>query len=718
MAVSSSLVRAPNLDDWISIGPDGRVCVRTGKVDIGQRISTALALIAAEELDVDLSRIDVARAETGRSPDEGVTSGSMSMEDSGSAVRLAAATARALLLSLAAKALDVDLTSLDIDDGIIQSRASNRSVSYWELTGGKRFGIPVDPDARLKAPAAYRVVGTKVVPREMEEIATGSYAYVHDMELAGMLHARVVHPPNYNARLVSLDEAQLAHLRDGGVQIVRDGSFLAVAHSDEFAAVKAARSLGFAARWNEAQLDPGDVFQKLVSNPHVSLPVIDGTPVSAPVPPPLVPPNSAVTTISARYERPYHMHGSIGPSAALAQYKDGRLTIWSHSQGITILQACVADAMRMEAGDVHVVHVPGAGCYGHNGADDAAFDAALVARAIPGKPVLLKWSREDEHAFEPYGPAMVMDLSGSVDASGTVVAWSHETFSDTHVSRPRPDPNRQGASRLLSARFLSDPLTPPLPQPAMGPHVGIHRNQEPLYRFANTRFVKTLVRDLPLRVSALRTLGGYANVFALESFMDELADAAGLDPIAFRLRHLSDERAKAVITAAASALDAPLLPAGRGRGLGFARYKNVKTYCAVGIELEVTDRAEIKLHRAVIAADAGQVVDPNGLTQQLEGGLMQAASWTLYEQVTWDQDGITSRDWDSYPVLRFDNVPKIETTLIDQPGAPFLGAGEAAGGPTAAAIANAVYRASGLRLRRIPFTPETIRHAAIESPVR
>jgi CO/xanthine dehydrogenase Mo-binding subunit len=327
--------------------------------------------------------------------------------------------------------------------------------------------------------------------------------------------------------------------------------------------------------------------------------------------------------------------------------------------------------------------------------------------------VLLKWSREDEHAWEPYGTCMAMDLSASLDAGGAVVAWRHESAGDTFAMRPRSGPDRAGPRRLLAMRHRADPLEAPLAQPAMGHHVGIHRNLEPLYTFPDPRLVKHLVRGLPLRTSSLRALGAFANVFAIESFMDELAQAAGEDPVAFRLRHLADPRAKAVLEAAATQLAASPLPAGRGRGLAFAQYKNAKAYAAVGIELEVTDAADVRLHRAVIAADAGQVVDPNGLTAQLEGGLLQAASWTLYEAVTFDSGGITSRDWDSYPILGFDNVPEIETILLDRPDAPFLGAGEATSGPTAAAIANAIEDATGLRLRRLPFTPDAIRSAAL-----
>ena len=716
MPVNPSLSRHPGLDEWLSIGADGRVAVRTGKVDIGQRISTALTLIAAEELDVEPQRIDVMRPETGVAPDEGVTSGSNSMEESGQAVRLAAATARRHLLSLAATELDVDVSSLEVTDGLVRSRATNRSTTYWELSGGKPLAIPVDPDADIKPPGALRQIGRRIVPRDMVDLVTGAARFVHDMTMPGMRHARVVRPPHYHASLHDLDGSVVRRLDEAGARMVRDGSFLAVAAADEYASIQAAERLAGAATWRTGDgLEPQDLYERLVANDRVSLPVVDGVPRNEPVPAPADPPADATVTLRARFERPYHMHGSIGPSAALALYEDGRFSVWTHSQGIYILRDSMAEALAMDADAVRLIHAPGAGCYGHNGADDAALDAALVARAMPGTPVLLKWSREDEHAWEPYGSCMAMDLTASLNADGAVAAWSHETFSDSYAMRPRPGPDGAGPRRLLATRYLAAPLTPLVPQPAMGNHVGIHRNLDPIYAFPAPRLVKHLVRGLPLRTSALRTLGAYANVFAIESFMDELAEAAGADPVAFRLRHLEDERARAVLQAAADRLgwkDGPPAP-GHGRGIAFAQYKNAKTYAAIGVELEVTDAAEVRLHRAVIAADAGQVVDPDGLAAQLEGGLLQAASWTLYEAVTFDRDGITSRDWDSYPILRFDNVPEIETVLMDRPGDPFLGAGEATAGPAAGAIANAIKSATGLRLRRLPFTPDAIRAAAL-----
>lgn len=710
-----SLDKNPNLDAWLTITADGRVIVRNGKVDIGQRISTAVAMLVAEELDVAIERIDVVRAETLVTPDEGLTSGSNSIVESGSAARLAAATARRHLLGLAASALDVEISTLEVDDGLVQSRATNRSTTYWELAGGKAFGIPIDPEVEIKPPEARRIVGRPAATRGMEDIVTGRPYFIHDKTMPGMLHGRVVRPPHYHARLRGLDDSVIGRLESEGVGVVRDGSFLAVTTEDEYTAIIAAERLFAGADWQLGDgLEPEDLFKRLTEHDRISLPVIDGAPQKIAVPDLGDPPAGAAVTIAADYQRPYQMHGSLAPSAALALYEGGKLSVWTHSQGVYVLRDCLAEALDMAVEDLTLTHVPGSGCYGHNGADDVALDAALVARAMPGTPILLKWTREDEHAWEPYGSCMALKLRASLDSNGVVIDWSHESYSGTYNMRPRPGPNKFGAARLLAARFLADPLDVPVPEPAMRAQSGIHRNLEPLYNFHDRRLVKNLVRDMPLRTSALRALGAFGNVFAIESFMEELADASNQDPVEFRLRHLDDARAVEVVKSAREQMKQwGEAGDGYGHGLAFAQYKNGQAYAAVGIEVEVTDDADIRLHRAVIAADAGQVVDPGGLASQLEGGLIQAASWTLCEEVRYDRDGITSRDWDSYPILRFDNIPVIETVLIDQPNEPFMGAGEATAGPTGAAIANAVRRATGLSLRRMPFTPEALRAAAL-----
>jgi CO/xanthine dehydrogenase Mo-binding subunit len=471
-------------------------------------------------------------------------------------------------------------------------------------------------------------------------------------------------------------------------------------------AVLARERLAASARWEEKASLPADAFEDLLARPRQSFPVIDGTPTRDPVSARAETPGAAIT-LAARYLRPYHMHASIGPSSALAHLDGDRLTIWSHSQGVAVLRHALAPVLGMSPDAIRVIHVEGAGCYGHNGADDAALDAALLARAVPGSPVLVQWMRDDEHAWEPYGPAMVVDLHGSLDPSSRVHDWSHEVYSHTHLGRAIP---AQGSSSLVAAWHREPPLPRTRSEPRLEAHAGIHRNADPIYSFPRKRVVKHFVADPPLRVSSTRSLGAYANVFAIESFMDELALAGGRDPLAFRLAHLDDPRGREVLQAAAARAGWRSAGGnGRGQGLAFARYKNAKCYAAVVVDVEV-DRASgaIRLLRAVIAADAGEVVDPDGLVNQLEGGFIQAASWTLREEVRFDTTRITSRDWESYPILGFAEIPEVETLVLDRPGAPFLGAGEATQGPTPAAIANAVAHATGLRLRRIPFTPERV----------
>ncbi|HMB47138.1 MAG TPA: molybdopterin cofactor-binding domain-containing protein, partial [Afifellaceae bacterium] len=474
--------------------------------------------------------------------------------------------------------------------------------------------------------------------------------------------------------------------------------------------------LSLAATWDPGKgLDTRNVFEQLRTGEMTSLPVVDGTPVEEPAPDRPNPPEGAAATLSARYERPYQMHGSIGPSAALAISDDGRINLWTHSQGIYPLRNTIADVFGMEPDDVVVHHALGAGCYGHNGADDAAFEAVLVARALQGRPILLKWTRDDEHAWEPYSPAMVCALQASLDDEGRVIQWSAESYSDTHSRRPRPGANKGGSASFLASPLREGGLERGPASPSLVRHGGLHRNLDPLYNFSDRHLVKHLVKDLPLRTSAMRTLGAVANVFAIECFMDELAEAASADPVRFRLDHLDDERARDVIEAAAKGIGWREAERGesKGQGIAFGQYKNAQTYAAIAVELEVDDAAQVHLERCFIAADAGEVIDPDGVAAQLEGGLVQAASWALCEQVTYDREGITSRDWESYPILRFDNIPAIEVRMLDRPGVRSLGAGEAASGPAVAAIANAIHDALGLRMRRMPFNPDAIRSAAM-----
>lgn len=710
-----ALQQTPDLDAWIRIEPTDTITVFTGKVEIGQGIKTAVAQLAAEELDVTLERIRVVMADTALTPDEGVTAGSMSLQMSGNAIRQAAAEVRQILLHLAHEELEADSPpdALTVHDGTITDPATGRQITYWALFGGQRFGRLANGQAQPKTAAAHSVVGQAATRLDLPAKVTGLPSFVHDLTLPDMVYGRVVRPPTYGARLRSVDDTAVSAM-PGVLAIVRDGSFLGVIAEREEQAIAARAALQTAAVWeNATQLPEADqLYAHLLSQPAQSQVVVEGSITNHPIPPITTPP-AAAHTLNATYYRPYQMHASIGPSAAVAQWVDGQLTVWSHTQGAYPLRASLAQVLRVDAADIRVIHQEGAGCYGHNGADDVGLDAALLARALPGRPVLLQWMREDEHAWEPYGPAMALKLQASLDGTGAVIDWNEDIWSYPHSGRPRPGTDTSG---LLAAWHLETPFPPPTNRLMQGRHSGSFRNGDPLYAFPQRRVVNHHVDNSPLRTSSMRSLGAYANIFAIESFMDELALAAGADPVAFRLQHLTDERAKAVIAAAAKKVNwqPRVQPAGtgRGRGIAFAQYKNVQCYAAIVVEVTV-DRASgrIQLERAVIAADAGQVVNPDGLSNQLEGGFVQAASWTLLEEVGFDPKGITSRDWESYPILRFTAAPVIETVLLNRPDLPFLGSGEASQNPTPAAIANAIFDAVGVRLRQIPFTPERVRAA-------
>jgi CO/xanthine dehydrogenase Mo-binding subunit len=706
-----SLVRHPELDTWVRVDPADTITLFTGKVELGQGLKAAIARIGAEELDVALERVRVSTADTAHGLNELFTVGSNSMEESGVAMRQAAAEARRHLLELAATRLAVPVERLEVEDGSVVARDTGARTTYWELLGGRRFARGVTGTVCPKRFEEHRIVGRAGRRADLVGLVTGTARYVHDLVRPGMLHARVARPPSPQARLVALDPAAVGAM-PGVVAVVRDGSFLAVVAAREEQAVGAMEALQDRAQWHEeATLPPVDDLPAwLVAQPARSFLVVGGVAGDGPIPP-IAPPAGAVRTLAATYTRPYQMHASVGPSAALAEWHDGNLTVWSHSQGIFVVRAALAEALGVNVERIRAIHVEGPGCYGHNGADDAALDAALVARAVPGRPVLLKWTREDEHAWEPYGPPMVVKVQASIDASGRLCDWNHDTWSHTHMDRALPF---GGRSALLAAWHRETPMPRWKAHPVTFYHAGIHRNADPLYAIPSRRIVKHFIGEAPLRTSALRSLGAYGNVFAIESFMDELAHASGVDPLAFRLRHLDDERARAVLTAAAERAGYPARrrEAGRGLGLAFARYKNQKAYAAVVAEVQVDrESGQISLVRAVIAADSGQTIDPGGLANQLEGGVIQSASWTLKEQVRFDRVRVTSTDWESYPILRFPEVPTLETIIVDRPGEPYLGSGEVTQPPTSAAIANAVFDAVGVRLRDIPFTPERVRAA-------
>jgi nicotinate dehydrogenase subunit B len=509
-----------------------------------------------------------------------------------------------------------------------------------------------------------------------------------------------VRPPSYGATLAALETAAIEKM-PGVIKVIRDGNFLGVVAEREFQAVEAMRALAAAAQWNEKPLLPkqADLPAVITALPAQDTVILDRRQSGV----------AAAKTLEATYTRPYQSHGSIGPSCAVARSDDAGVTVWTHTQGVYPDRDAIAEMLRLPKEKVHCIHVEGSGCYGHNGADDAAADAALISRSVPGRPVRVQWMREQEHGWEPYGPAMVTKVTASLDGDGSIVDWDYGVWSNTHSMRP----GRAGS--LLAAQHMAQPFPVPPPKPIPQPEGGGDRNAIPLYRLPSARVVHHFLPTMPLRVSALRALGAYVNVFSIESFMNELALAAGADPVEFRLRHLDDPRARDVVTTAAERFGWTSFKKtpGRGRGFAFARYKNLAAYCAIAAEVEVEhETGRTRLVRAVAAIDSGQAVNHDGLINQVEGAILQASSWTLYESVSFDDTRITSIDWSTYPILRFDAVPdSIEVQIIDRPGQPFLGSGETGQGPAGAALANAIADATGKRFRDLPLTRQRIKAA-------
>jgi len=644
---------ARRLTQRVHFERDGTVSVATGKVDLGQGISTALAQIAAEELGVELARVRILPSSTAYSPDEGVTSGSLSIQDGGKGLRKACAELRALL-------------------------AKSGKASYWEL----EVAGEIPAEAPEKSPAEYGIVGTSVPRLELPAKIAGKPSYVHDLVLPGMLHARVLRPPRPFAKLLSMPDHP---------GLVRNGSFAAVIAEREEDAIEAAKKLAAKAVWSDGPPRPQDIYDWMKA--HVAETKIQKESVNAEAK------ARGTKHFKAQYHKPFICHASIGPSCAIARKRGDTLEVWSHTQGIFGLRQEIAMVLRMPEERVVVHHAEGAGCYGHNGADDVALDAALIALHTKGQPVRLQWTREDEFAWEPYGPAMAVALEAHLDATGHIVSWRHELWSNGHTHRP----GRSQKPVLLAAGEIAEPferapaIDPPLPSG------GGQRNAVPGYEFPDLLVTQHWVREAPVHGSSLRSLGAFGNIFGIESFMDELAQAAKADPLEFRLRHLKDPRGRAVLEEAVRHANWKKTE-GRGRGIAYARYKNIGAYCAVVAEVDATG-AEPRVTRLVAAVDVGVAVNPDGVANQIEGGCVQATSWALKE--AWRPGALT---WEDYPILRFSEAPPVEVHIVKSTQ-PSLGAGECTMGPTVAAIANALHDALGVRVRKLPLTAENIADA-------
>ena len=689
----ASLVTNPWISTWLTFADDGTIGLRVGKVELGQGILTALTQIAAHELDVAPEAVRADAANTVTSPDEGLTAGSLSITVSGAAVRRVCAETREVFRRAAARKAGLNIADVRLVSGVFAGTDGTRIGSYADLSGIVDLHVRVGEsslDVELAPP-----ISKDLARIDLPDKVLGRPRFIHDLEFDGMLHARVVRPPGPGAHLEDAPPARVAAM-PGVEQIVRDGDFLAVLARREGQTTQAAEALAADASWSAGiELpDPDDIEGWLrtaeAETDHVRN---DGAQH-----------NDTSAVVAATYSRPYLAHASIAPSCAVAHFDGGRLEVWSHSQGVFTLGRAIAAALDLRPDAVVVQHVEGAGAYGHNAADDVAMDAALIATRVPGRHVRVVWSRADEMSWGPFGPAMVADVTASADEHGTITDWSYELWSNGHTARPGYAPRHV---LLADAHRAGVPMLPPSVDPPAERGYGSQRNAEPYYDFARVDVTVHRLLTMPIRVSSLRSLGGNLNTFATESAIDELAMAIGRDPLEMRLAHLSDARAREVLSTAAAAAGwgAPL-PDGHGRGVGFCRYKNRSSYCAVVADVEATDR--VRVTRLTIAVDVGRAVNADGVRNQVEGGAIQATSWALFERVRFDRHSITSTDWESYPIARFGEVPHVEVHLLHRPDEPPLGAGEATQGPVPAAIGNALADALGVRVRTLPFTRDNI----------
>jgi nicotinate dehydrogenase subunit B len=682
------------VDAFLAVNADDTVTVFCGKVDLGQGLRIAIRQMAAEELGIGVDKIKYIEGDTALTPDQGRTSGSSGIARGGVQIRQAAATARKALIEIAAQRLGAKPDDLIARDGQVVPKSGGAGIRFSQLIGNGRFDLKLDPKAPLKPPAEHSVVGKSLPRPDVPAKCTGSQMYVHDVRVPGMLHARVIRPPAVGAKLLSVEESSIESL---GAKVVRVQDFLAVVADDEWTAVRAARQLR--AQWSEWSGLPAqkELAETLRSDPNIT----DETLVKKGTPGAALP--EGAKTLTATYFWPMQSHASLGPSCAVADVRADGATIWTASQGTHGNRATFARFLSLPPEKVRLIYVEGAGCYGMNGHEDAAADAAVISRAL-GRPVRVQWSREDEHGWDPKGPAQLLDISGAV-ADGRIVDWRTEMWlPQTTRGMPNIPLLAPEAAGLDQVRGLNPGL--------------ISQNGDPPYAADSIEVRVHWLKQTPLRPAPLRSPGKPANCFAVESFVDELAAAAGVDPIEFRLRGLTDPRGVEVIKRMAALLNWQARPSpgpdkdasvARGRGMAYVHYKHDESFVATGIEVAV-ERASrsIRVERVACAHDCGQIINPDGVRAQLEGCILQTLSRVLKEEVKFDRSRVTSVDWASYPILTFSEAPRIDIALIDRPGERPLGAGEATCTTIGAALANAVFDAAAIRLRTIPFTPERV----------
>jgi CO/xanthine dehydrogenase Mo-binding subunit len=701
MATPAKTVAADQVDAYLALNADGGVTVYSGKVDLGTGIKTAMTQIAADELDVAFDRVTVVEGDTLLTPDQGPTYGSLSIQNGGMQLRKAAATARKHLVGLAAQRLNLPESSLIVENGVVLPKAGGAGLAYSELIGNATFALRLDKDIVTKDPAVFNFVGKPVARLDIPAKTTGRFTYMQDVKVDGMLHGRVVRPPAIGAVLQGVDEASIKDI-PGIVKVVRQGNFLGVVAKNEWSAIRAARTLK--AQWSDWQGLPkqADLWSYVRATKAVKDDItsnIGNTEEALP---------KGVRYFSATYEFPIHTHGSIGPSCAIADFRNDKLIVWTASQMTHALRKQLAVMLGLSPEDTRCIYVEGSGCYGRNGHEDAAADAALLARAA-GQPVRVQWSRQDEHGWDPKGPPTLIDLRAALDTEGHVTAWESEFFIPEGAAGNVP---------LIAAGLAG------LPDDAKLSPGNIIQNSALPYHFPNVKTVCHRLATTPLRPSWIRTPGRMQNTYANESFIDELASAAGVDPFAFRLRSIDDPRGAELLQRLAllshwSPRPSPAETASekgngilRGRSMAYVKYELSRTYVGAVAEVEVNRvTGVIKVPRFYVVHDCGQVINPDGLRNQIEGNVIQTISRTLKEELTFDTSTVTSLDWASYPIITFPEIPEVVIELIDRPAEKPWGGGEPSAAVIPSALSNAIFDATGVRLRSIPYRPEKVRGA-------
>ena len=689
----NSFISAPNIADWFKFTANGKVEMISGKVEIGQGINTAFVQIAAEELDIDPSRIDLIAGDTRAKLDGGCTSGSLSMQTEGVSLRKAASAARVVMLDKASELLQSKTGELSVKDGEVYLNGNTTNISYWSLKDTLDLNKKVESYMNPKKPSERGLVGRKLNRIDLPFKITGKPIFIHDLELDNMLHARIIRPPSQSCRLIDIDIDSILKIKEL-TKIVQNGSFIAVICEREEVAVKVAEKVKKLCKWSKAPIATKDpILYMKEFNGEIQTGLLKGETIK-----------ENEINFSTEVSRQYLCHASIGPCCAIACWNENNLIVHTHSQSVFPLQRSLATVFKIDEDDIDVIHHQGSGCYGHNGADDVALDAALVAKAIPKIPVRVQWSREEELCWSPLAPAMVTRANASVNKDGKIEKMSLMIKSPPHVKRP-VGPT---AVNLLSADYLSEPVLSPDPiDTPLDKGGAADRNSVPLYDIPNLSSEKQIIYNLPWRTSAMRGLGAFVNVYAIETLMDDIASELNIDPIKFRLNHASDTRIQGVIEDVEKLSNWHKKDDGDTfKGIAFSRYKNSGAYCAVVVEIKVDE--DIELVNVWASVDAGECINPDGIINQIEGGIIQSASCTLIEKATFENEEILSKDWETYPIIKFNQVPRTFVSIVSHPDLPFLGVGEAAHGPTAAAISNALRTALGVRIKNLPITRDDI----------